>query len=148
MKGLYGLWYHTTGLCYTPSVVAFRAKLPGHESIAPWWTSAWSVHALFSTGEPVWAQYNVYLSLLPAAVGVGVCRHCNPSHKTLVLRKSQVTEWVIFLPLHLQLKCLQLLLVMQEDHLSTISETQKFENKCGTVGFSTLNWGLVLVCNF
>lgn len=87
----------------------------------------------------VWAQYNVHLSLPPAAVGVGVCRHCNPAHQALLPRKSQVTEWVTFLPfLHLPLKCLQLL-TMQEDHLSTTSETQKFENNCDNVGFSTLN---------
>lgn len=75
--------------------------------------------------------------------------HCDPPHGALVLRKSQVTEPVTFLPsLHSPLKCLQLLLMMQEDPLSITSETQKLQNNCVTVAFSTLHCGLVLVCNF
>lgn len=38
--------------------------------------------------------------------------------------------------------------MMQEDPFSIKSETQKLENNRAIIAFSTLNWGLVLVCNF
>lgn len=149
-----GLWSHTTGLtallCYTPLVLSVKTKLPVCKSRVQWWAPAWCVDGLQSTREPLWAQYSLYLSLLPGAVGAVVCRMF-VTHRMRFSGAEKVTGYQAC-------RIHALLALSTGHHASTANDAggpfqhhirnSKVRKQLCYCCFSNPKLGLVLVCNF